>query len=533
MYKALIIDDEEPARRAIKALGAWEQYQVVTLLEAENGKKGLALLAEHQPDLVFVDMKMPLLGGEAFLEAAKPILPLAKYIVISGYNDFHFARSAIQAGALDYLLKPIKKKELNEIIQKAMEQLDLERNQQSVERSSIILHNISLPLVKEKIFSSIIDQNGRFHQIRELEALLEAEPGSSFQVITMKVLNIWDISKNRFAGDRHALYFALTNALNELLATLGKAFSFKSSKDDQEIVIVLSWPPLTNHSQLAERMEAVLGQIDEVFNVKCIAAIGTSADSIEHLDASYQSAKATLVQVNMLDEKAVYLPEILPAEKRTSIMEQRDLLFHAVESKSSLYATNYIRDFFAGVEQSGYFSMDYMSKTGAELRLLLEQVLKKFQALPSEVSEALGSYDKLFADQIMSFAAFKVKVIDFFEHFFDTLCQSLKPKEKIQVDAIKEYIDHHYYEDISIAYFTDKYFVSKEHLLRLFKQKYGCGIYEYTLIIRMEKAKQLLADPGMKIQTVSEKVGYHDTNYFSKAFKKHCGVSPQEYRLSL
>jgi two-component system response regulator YesN len=133
----------------------------------------------------------------------------------------------------------------------------------------------------------------------------------------------------------------------------------------------------------------------------------------------------------------------------------------------------------------------------------------------------------------MSFEAFVSKMVSFVEEFFREFLQSQKPKDKVNVEKIKEYIDQHYFEDISIAYFTEKYFVSKEHLLRLFKQKYGCGIYEYTLNVRMEMAKELLADPALKIQMIAEKVGYHDTNYFSKAFKKHFGVSPQEYRLHL
>ncbi|UUZ80280.1 AraC family transcriptional regulator [Paenibacillus sp. P26] len=103
----------------------------------------------------------------------------------------------------------------------------------------------------------------------------------------------------------------------------------------------------------------------------------------------------------------------------------------------------------------------------------------------------------------------------------------------MDVEQIKAYIDLNYYEDLSISFFTEKYFISKEHLIRLFKQKYGRGLYEYILKVRMERAKEPLSDPAVKIQTVCEKVGYNDTNYFSKAFKKYVGVSPQEYRSGL
>ena len=175
MYKALIIDDEEPARRAIHALGAWQEHRITSIVEAKDGLEGLNLLASIQPDLIFVDMRMPFIGGVEFLQKAKS-LSSGKFIVVSGYEDFDFARGAITSGALDYMLKPIKKLELNKAIAKAVSQLDQERAERNNQLSEAILQNISMPLVKEKIFASIIEQNGKFHKIKELEVLIEAKP---------------------------------------------------------------------------------------------------------------------------------------------------------------------------------------------------------------------------------------------------------------------------------------------------------------------------------------------------------------------
>ena len=150
--------------------------------------------------------------------------------------------------------------------------------------------------------------------------------------------------------------------------------------------------------------------------------------------------------------------------------------------------------------------------------------------MSSQLSSLLERFELLFDKQVMDFDRYTLSMTAFLEEWFAALLQSHKSTEKLDVELIKAYIDHHYFEDISIALFTEKYFISKEHLLRLFKQRYGCGIYEYTLQVRMDKAKELLMDPELKIQTVSEKIGYNDTNYFSKAFKKHFGISPLAFR---
>lgn len=532
MYKALIIDDEEPARRAIKALGAWEQHNVSTLLEAENGRQGLKLLKVHQPDIVFVDMRMPLLGGTEFLQEAR-LLSAAKFVVISGFDEFEYAKRAMQAGALDYLLKPIKRAELNQVLEKAVQQIEETKTRQIRDLSNVVLRNISAPLVKEKIFTSIIDQNGRFHRIKELEEVIGSAAGASFYTVVLTVLNLSEVRRIKFAADAHACYYALTNAINELLKGLGRAFSFKSSKEEQEIVAVLSADaPIEPGSAKAE-IEHVLIRLKETFGVQALAGFSLAPKSLEHLDLSYQSSKSIVLHANMLDIRPVLLEEWENRPIRKSILEKKELLYHALEAGSAVHAVRVVRDYASELEQSGFFSMEDMLKTVAELRLVLEQCVRDFALPESVLPPYLERYDRLFEHPVTDFASFVGRSVSFCEEFFHDFLQRRKPRDKLSAEKIKEYIDLHYFEDISIAGLTEKYFVSKEHLLRLFKQKYGCGIYEYTLKVRMSKAKELLADPSLKIQTVGEKVGYHEQNYFSKAFKKHYGLSPQEYRLTL
>ncbi|MNI84091.1 Xylose operon regulatory protein [compost metagenome] len=103
-------------------------------------------------------------------------------------------------------------------------------------------------------------------------------------------------------------------------------------------------------------------------------------------------------------------------------------------------------------------------------------------------------------------------------------------RRQFNVEDIKEYIDNHYFEEIKISMFTEKYFLSREYLMKLFKQQFGFGIHEYVQKVRMDKAQKLLDDPGLKIQDISEMLGYKDKNYFSKAFRNYYSISPSEYR---
>ena len=122
----------------------------------------------------------------------------------------------------------------------------------------------------------------------------------------------------------------------------------------------------------------------------------------------------------------------------------------------------------------------------------------------------------------------------------ESLCPGFTPadarKEETNLDSdtvttiIHDYIDNHYSSNIKISQFADKYFFSKEYLTRQFKARYHCGIYEYVLQVRMERARELLLNPEIKIQEIAQRVGYADNNYFSKAFRTYYGISPTAFR---
>lgn len=120
MYKSLIIDDEKPVRIAVSKLGHWKKYGIEPPAMANNGKDGLNAMRELRPEIVFVDMNMPVMDGCSFLELASAEFPDSQFIIVSGYDDFSYARHAMRYGACDYLLKPLVEEELNHAIEKAI-----------------------------------------------------------------------------------------------------------------------------------------------------------------------------------------------------------------------------------------------------------------------------------------------------------------------------------------------------------------------------------------------------------------------------
>lgn len=136
MYKALIIDDEKPVQIAIQKLGNWNYYGIEPPHLAANGKDALQAMREFHPDIVFVDMNMPVMDGVSFLQAASGEFPDSQYIVVSGYDQFSYAQQALHYGACEYLLKPVEEEALNGAIEKAILRLDPDASFQESKKAS-------------------------------------------------------------------------------------------------------------------------------------------------------------------------------------------------------------------------------------------------------------------------------------------------------------------------------------------------------------------------------------------------------------
>ena len=156
MYKSLIIDDEKPVHRVINALGQWFALGISAPASAYDGHRGLCAMRELRPDIVFLDMQMPLLNGVDFLKAAVPEFSKTKFIVVSGYDQFTYTKIAIQYHVLDYLLKPIVEGELNSAMEKARNLLDAENN--TVRKNIPEISDVSTEMLAQAV-KDYLDKN--------------------------------------------------------------------------------------------------------------------------------------------------------------------------------------------------------------------------------------------------------------------------------------------------------------------------------------------------------------------------------------
>ncbi|MGG6313201.1 response regulator transcription factor [Paenibacillus macerans] len=541
MYKVLIIDDEEPLREAIRILGNWQGLEVDEVLEATDGKAGLAMLEQHKPDLVMVDMKMPELNGVEFLKIVEQEYPELLTIVISGYNDFEFTRQAIHAKVVDYLLKPVNRHDLNKALRKAIDVLDAKRQLQSESITRNIAFNMSLPKLKEKIYLSIIDRGFKKQSNRAFLPLIGADdPENRFGVLVLRIMNMEAVRDSRFNRDTELLYFAVANVINDVAGDRLLCFSFANPKQEREIIAVY-----TAHGGYPEEiafraeklMRKVVSTLSDLFGVLAAGGIGHSCEDVLDLAASYETAATMIQSIDLLKLKgnAVIGNAGMLASKDTfSFTSRMPILRSALEASNASHAKSVMGDFAKKIKASESFSFGAAERTLREIVVLLNDAASELgvpagKLPPSGGERALHALG-LQADYA-TFEQYETLLLRLTEYYNEQIRRSVASHRPFSAEDIKEYIDDHYFEEIKISMFTEKYFLSREYLMKLFKQQYGYGIHEYMQKVRMDKAKELLDDSSLKIQEISEMLGYKDKNYFSKAFRNYYSLSPSEYRL--
>ncbi|MEC0236735.1 response regulator [Paenibacillus kribbensis] len=547
MYNVLIIDDEEPLREAIRIVGDWEHLGIEHIYEATNGRLGLEMLSQYNIDVVMVDMKMPELNGIEFLRAIEKAYPHLLTIVISGYNDFEYTRQAIQSRVVDYLLKPIHRQDLNQALRKAVDILASRKQSENEFISQNITLNMSLPKLKEKLYLSILDRSFKRQANTALLPLIGADnPGNRFGVSVLRLLNRDEVRRTRFHGDTELMDFAVTNVLAQTSDERLSCFSFPHPRREREVISVCTLAPGQEEHMallLAQVTQKAVTNLHGLFGMVVSAGVGQPCTDVVELASAYADAKALIHSTDVLKLEGASVLHTAPRQMIKSEEVQwtdRLLLIQKdAQTGQANRAKVLLNDLLKSLASGSVFRLQDADRLIREFHFLLREAAVELGASVSASSQkgAFGEVERVAEGELTadftSFADYGQRLTRMLELYIAGVQHAQAGNQPFDISDIKKHIDRYYFEDIKISFFAETYFLSREYLMKLFKQQFGYGIHEYVQKVRMDKAKELLSDSSLKIQEISDMLGYKDKNYFSKAFRNYYQVSPSEYRVSL
>ncbi len=483
MYKVMIVDDEKYIRISIRYKIDWEHFGFMVEAEAQNGQEALDIISQIQPDVVLVDIKMPEMDGMTFIKVASNLHPQCIFVVMSAYNDFTYAKSALKFGVMDYLLKPIEEEELTTLLKKILyikneewlrkQTWDLKQNKKMFIRGNVV--SIAFYLEESEETGRIIKA-----EIEECALSLEED-------LIVYYLEDFSIS------DCYVYFINADKLNNELIHQL----------------IERVWNVIPNkkgvaaYSEIRENAEARAIVIQSISSLK---------KKIFYPDRRILANNLPDEKIS-LEKKKIFQKKIsnilqwgYRKEYDTALYDLADVIDNTIKKE---YSVEIIEEFVNDIlTLFRYLMVEFNDDT--DFNIIFHKLKNKDYLLKYHSESELKGNLTYLAEQIFN---------------------SLRSTQSDDViSKIKAYIKANYSNNLNVSDIARKFYLNSNYLSTIFKEKTGINLISYIEGIRMEEAKRLLVGSNLTISEVALKTGYLDPSYFSKVFKKYAGLTPRQFR---
>lgn len=519
-YKVILVDDEPMILRSLQAAIDWEELGLEVVGTARNGDGALKLAAEHSPDMIVSDIRMPGMDGLTLMREVLSESPKRIFIVISGYGEFEYAREALRQGAFDYLLKPIDHDELTGMLQRAVTQLDAQH------ANDKLLHSVQVlsVMARERLFSEWIEGNDR--PLAYMQWMENSELEQAYFMAVVQLDHYLRLNEQWLMDEKRLWLFAIRNILEEWSSQHGglTVFPFHSGE------WIILFPEGLQEEKAALGNDLIL-QIRKYSKLRCSVGISRGSKGIKQLSMAYQSATRALYQRFYSEQEGVFIDhdQVEQETRPMDIKYPKHLESALIDSVRTLDAPR-LSSLFD--ELRSYIEQHAFAKETAE-RMLVEIAVVLYRQL--EYANLLaewpldGLVQNLYEAGNLNESIGMLKQA-FTQQMEDSMRSQTKEDGHSLVEKAKLYILNHYHKDLSIEEVAEVVDLSISHFCTLFKQISGYTFLEYLTECRMDKAKYILKNTSVKVYQIAPLVGYQDPKYFTQVFKKATGRTPSEFR---
>lgn len=529
MYSVLIADDESLARSVIKTIISKNICGLEVVGEAENGRQAIEMNRTLKPDIIIMDIKMPGING---IDASKDILvefPNVSILILTAYDNFDYIKRALDLGVKGYILKPVKEDELVLKVNKVISEFDDIINNSGVKEEIESKIKVVRPLIENELISSFVSGNFNIEKANNYLNFLQIEIASGYFMLISSGQSISrDINENiRLRIFKDKMYNVAQNHLNMM-----KKCYFGNCVGN---TIIAFFPVKAGENEYDTYKEAILigGEIKSrmkvIENIDVAIGIGNVYSGIQNLNKSYNEANFALKMASIgskvihfgnLDEKNWQDSQIrYPIELENKLIEQ--IKIGNMENAREL-ADNIVSSII-----SSTCKVDYIKECLIELFTVLKRNVIKLGADLynlgySRIVNELNALNDI--DEIYLWCKTNTNnLLDMIEN------KSGNSKEVI--GKALEYINRYFARHITLESVADELGISPQYLSKIFKETYGSNFIDYITTKRMEYAEELLSKKDADIKEVSKAVGYGDTHYFCKVFKKCTGLTPKQFQV--
>ena len=523
MYKLLIVEDEPIVRQGITQMIPFEEFGFELVAACENGIQAQQIIDQSPPDAMISDICMPDMDGLELCAYVHQKYPHIKTILLTGYDEFEYARQALTVGVLDYLLKPITKKQFKALLEKLKVALDREYAEKqkyiSLESDAYKGEKVAKEQFLNKLVTTPMDTDIFQETVKKLDLPLITE---AYITATVKLCE----SENVKSKLSQAVNYAAYNVADEICSKHPGAVAFQNIDGNTSLIIGGPREGIEQFAQLV--IKEVYSALTDSLWLEVHIGIGYYVSHIQRLPESYQSAQIALYYQFLSPDKNIINIADMVSQKSSS---------HFLSENRVLDITNIILD---GDEPLLTRQIHTLFDDIRSTYMTFEQCIFYLNHLLEKVSLSVSrTIDRQVVGIAVSSGSEKEKTLEKLERQFLDSCQKMLQATKSapitqpekQGEKAARYIDEHFSNpDLSLKDICSHLAISVSYFSSIFKSYTDLTFVEYLTERRVEKAKQLLKNTDKSIAEISEAVGYKEPHYFSMIFKKSTGMTPKNYR---
>lgn len=534
--KVFLVEDEMVIRRGIKNSIDWEKEGYIFCGEASDGELAYPMIIKEKPDILITDIRMPFMDGLELCKLVKKELPNIKILILSGYDEFDYAKEAIRLGVTEYLLKPISSGKLLEALNGVSESIRREKEDKDLVHKYMEEMRENTEHEKQKFFEQMIA--GNLSMADALETGKKYEMNLSAGMYNLLLFRFTLGEENRKSGE---LLGEAEYAIKKLTERLEYVFEFQRGVEGWAFLLMAD-----NEEQMSERVKELSKDLEEIMkNYSTIAyfgGIGQPVARLRELEESFREAERALAarftmelnriisvedirmaqNVDTLDD--IEITSFGEIEKTRTMLEK--FLNNGAEDEIDEFVDVYINELpeenLKSVLMRQYIIMDAYIVMMSFCEKI-EGIEGEMQAQSEELKNSMKTIQTL--EEIKNYIRMLLKKIIGVR---DTI--SGRRYSDI-IEIAKDQIRKTYMSDeISLNTIAAEVGMSPSYFSSIFSKEMGKTFVEYLTEIRMDRAKELLMCSSMKTSEIGYEVGYKDPHYFSYIFKKTQNCTPKEFR---
>lgn len=524
MLKVMLVDDEPYILQGLQLLVDWERegYQIAAAMN--NGQEAYNFLKNNKVDLIISDIQMPIMNGLELLEKInEEKISDARFVVLTGFDQFSYAQKAIRNNCHDYILKPVKKDELLSILRNVSnltkESHKIKENQE--EMQSALLNSNIISLIKGKYDDSNLEFVNDHMQLSGGIRFIDIEVAS----------DIADVDSDDY--DLRVIQKQLFSSCKEVLKENANHFVFdvSYSEDDYDVGFIYCENMATRRDMSEEDFLNYMHRKIEVLMSRPIRMLcGKKVSGISAISKSYSSCHRLNSIKSFHNQKSIYIYENEVQVSQTGMIlckNSIDEIISAIENND--------KELIESAVEKLYMEIQQVETSNDVIDLNLNYLLFQLIHMASEQDDSINQEEIV---QYISENSVDSSLIRgssqhmkrFAVEYANYLMELRKSISRGILAEIEAEIKDHFSENISLKYLGDKYHINSSYLGQVFKKKYDMSFKNYLTNYRIKESAKQLISTDKKINQIAEDVGYKDCDYFIRKFIEIKGCTPSKYR---